>query len=150
MKSDAHFVVPSDKYVNAQRGNNPFGVVENATLTTTNGSKKGNNLDSGYSAGYTNTVFEPIDEFKGDIARMYFYFVTRYEDNLTSYSYDMFDGSSNKSFDDTFLNILYTWHLQDPVSSREIDRNNAIYTRQNNRNPFIKIIQFRFLLEYVI
>ena len=150
MRNDAHFVVPTDKYVNAQRDNFPFGVVGNATLTTSNGSKKGNNLNSGYSAGYTNTVFEPIDEFKGDIARMYFYFVTRYEDSMTSFDqYDMFDGSSDKCFDDTFLNILYTWHTNDPVSQREIDRNNNIdgigaTTRQRNRNPYIDHPEFVF------
>ena len=137
MYSDAHFVVPSDKYVNAQRGNFPFGRVNSATNTYSNGSKRGNNLNSGYSAGYTNTVFEPIDEFKGDIARMYFYFITRYEDQVSGWSYDMFNGTSNQVLSNTFLNILLTWHLNDPVSQREIDRNNAIYTRQNNRNPFI-------------
>jgi len=137
MKNDAHFVIPSDKYVNAQRGDIPFGKVQTANFTSTNGTKRGNNTNSGYSAGYTNTVFEPIDEFKGDIARMYFYFVTRYETSLNGWSYDMFDGSNNKAFNQTFLNILYQWHLQDPVSQRELDRNNAIYNNQNNRNPYI-------------
>lgn len=137
MKNDAHFVVPTDKYVNGVRGNLPFGRVQNADFTSTNGSKKGNNNNAGYSAGYNNDVFEPIDEFKGDIARMYFYFVTRYETSLNGWSYDMFDGSNNKAFNQTFLNILYQWHVQDPVSLRERDRNNAIYNRQNNRNPFI-------------
>ncbi|GAA0729520.1 hypothetical protein GCM10009430_39770 [Aquimarina litoralis] len=136
-RSDAHFVVPSDKFVNGARGSFPFGRVETANLTTTNGSKRGNNLNSGYSAGYTATVFEPIDEFKGDIARMHFYFATRYEDDVASYSYSMFNGTSDQVFDQTFLNILITWHNQDPVSTREMDRNNAIFGRQNNRNPFI-------------
>ena len=86
MYSDAHFVVPSDKYVNAQRGNYPFGVVNTGASfqTYSNGSKRGQNLNSGYSAGYTGTIFEPIDEFKGDIARMYFYFATRYENEVTT------------------------------------------------------------------
>ena len=138
MKNDAHFVVPSDKYVNAQRGNLPFGKVQTANYTSSNGSKRGNNLNSGYSAGYSNDVFEPINEFKGDIARMYYYFVTRYEDGLTGFNtYDMFNGSTNQAFDLTFLNILYTWHIQDPVSQREMDRNDAIFNAQNNRNPFI-------------
>ena len=138
MRGDAHFVVPSDKYVNAQRGNLPFGKVQTANYTSTNGSKRGNNLNSGYSAGYSNDVFEPINEFKGDIARMYFYFVTRYEDGLTGFNpYDMFDGSANQALTQTFLNILYTWHIQDPVSQREIARNDAIFVEQNNRNPFI-------------
>lgn len=87
MRSDAHFVVPSDKYVNAQRGSLPFGIVDTANYTSSNGSKRGNNLNSGYSAGYTNTVFEPIDECKGDIARMFFYFATRYEDNISSFKF---------------------------------------------------------------
>lgn len=138
MRNDAHFVVPSDKFVNAQRGNFPFGVVDTQNWISTNGSKRGNNLNSGYSAGYTNTVFEPIDEFKGDIARMFFYFAVRYEEKLTGFNaYDMFDGTATTVFDQTFFNILYQWHTQDPVSQREIDRNNAIFARQNNRNPFI-------------
>lgn len=146
MFSDAHFVVPSDKYVNAQRGDFPFGKVNNATSTYSNGSKRGSNLNSGYSQGFSGTVFEPIDEFKGDIARMLFYFVTRYEDRLVDFysssnslSKVMFNGTTTQSFSPTFLNILLTWNSQDPVSQREIDRNNAIgvNARQGNRNPFI-------------
>jgi len=138
MKNDAHFVVPSDKKVNGQRGSLPFGVVNTSNWTSTNGSKRGNNLNSGYSAGYTNDVFEPIDEFKGDIARMYFYFAVRYENNITGFnSYDMFDGTADKVFASPFIDILYQWHILDPVSQREIDRNNAIFSEQNNRNPFI-------------
>ncbi|WP_395052516.1 endonuclease [Flavobacterium sp.] len=137
MYSDAHSVVPSDKYVNAQRGNFPYGRVNIATNTYTNGGKKGNNLDSGYSAGYSSTVFEPIDAFKGDIARMILYFATRYENEVGSWTYTMFNGTSNQVFTTTSLNILITWHNNDPVSNREIVRNNAIYNRQGNRNPFI-------------
>ena len=147
MYSDAHFIVPTDKYVNGQRGNFPFSKVENATLTTTNGSKKGSNLNSGYSAGYSGTVFEPIDEFKGDIARMILYFVTRYEGQLSGFynsttqsstqSRIMFNGTEDQALSPTFLNILLTWNAQDPVSQRELDRNNAIYVRQRNRNPYI-------------
>ncbi|HQW68922.1 MAG TPA: endonuclease [Flavobacterium sp.] len=146
MFSDAHFVVPSDKYVNAQRGDFPFGKVNNATSTYSNGSKRGSNLNSGYSQGFSGTVFEPIDEFKGDIARMLFYFATRYEDRLVDFyatsnslSKVMFDGSTGQSFSPTFLNILLTWNEQDGVSQREIDRNNAIgvNARQGNRNPYI-------------
>ncbi len=137
MYSDAHFVVPSDKYVNAQRGDLPFGVVATPTNTYSNGTKKGNNLNSGYSAGYSSAVFEPINEFKGDIARMLLYFGTRYETQVTGFTFSMFNGTSDQVYTNTFLNILLKWHLQDPVSQREIDRNNAIYSRQNNRNPYI-------------
>lgn len=137
MYSDAHFVVPSDKHVNGVRNNFPFGKVNTASYTSTNGSKLGSNLNSGYSAGYSGTVFEPIDEFKGDIARMLLYFATRYENFVAGYSYAMFNGTSTQVFTDAFKNILLTWNAQDPVSAREIARNNAVYARQSNRNPYI-------------
>jgi endonuclease I len=133
MVSDAHFITPTDGKVNGQRSNYPHGTVSTATWTSLNGGK----LGSSSVAGYTGTVFEPINEFKGDIARMYFYFATRYENTVSTYSYPMFDGSSNKVFTTAFLNTLLAWNAQDPVSAREIARNNAIYTRQNNRNPYI-------------
>lgn len=137
MYSDAHFVLPSDKHVNAQRGDLPFGVVGTANWTSINGTKRGSNLNSGYSAGYTGVVFEPIDEFKGDIARCILYFGTRYEDVVAGYSFPMFNNTSDQVFSQPFLNILLTWNAQDPVSQREINRNNAVYARQNNRNPYI-------------
>lgn len=137
MYSDAHFVVPSDKYVNAQRGDLPFSKVNVANNTYSNGGKRGSNLNSGYSSGYNGTVFEPINEFKGDIARMILYFATRYEDQVAGWTYTMFNGTSTQVFTNQSLNVLLTWNAQDPVSQREIDRNNAIYARQNNRNPFI-------------
>ncbi len=155
MYSDAHFVLPTDGKVNGWRDDHPYGLVAstsnpcNAGATNTpcytmNGSKLGNNINSGYASGYSQKVFEPVNEFKGDIARNLLYFVTRYEDQLTGFYSSttseakvMFDGTSDHSYSSTFINILLTWHIQDPVSAREIERNNAIYARQNNRNPFI-------------
>ncbi|RYJ51640.1 T9SS type A sorting domain-containing protein [Flavobacterium petrolei] len=133
MVSDAHFITPTDGKVNGQRSNYPHGPVTTATWTSLNGSKLGSSTTSGYSG----PIFEPINEFKGDIARMYFYFATRYENTVAGYSYAMFNGTSNQVFTTAFLNLLITWHNQDPVSSREIARNNAIYAIQNNRNPYI-------------
>ena len=133
MVSDAHSITPTDGKVNGLRSAFPHGIVASASKTTLNGSKLGSSGVSGYSG----TVFEPIDEFKGDIARMYLYFATRYQNTVSGYSYDMFDGSSDQVFTTAFLNMLLTWHAQDPVNAREIARNNAIYARQNNRNPFI-------------
>ncbi len=133
MKSDAHFVVPTDGYVNNRRSSYAFGEVSNPTWTSTNGSKLGPNS----TQGYTGTVFEPIDEFKGDIARMLFYFATRYEDQVSGWSHAMLNGSSDQVFSNWFLDILLSWHYNDPVSQREIDRNNAVYNFQHNRNPYI-------------
>jgi endonuclease I len=134
MVSDAHHIPPVDGKVNGIRSNYPHGKVATASITTKNGSKLGTSAVS----GYTGTVFEPINEFKGDIARMYFYFATRYENTVSGYTgFAMFNGTSNQVFKSGFLAMLKTWHNQDPVSAREIARNNAIYLRQGNRNPFI-------------
>lgn len=137
MYSDAHFVLPTDGKVNGVRDNFPYGKVNTATWTSTNGSKLGSNSNSGYAAGYVGTVFEPLDEFKGDIARCLLYFATRYEDQIPTWTYAMFNGTSTQVFTNTFINILVTWNNLDPVSPYEIAKNNAVYTFQGNRNPFI-------------
>ncbi len=137
MVSDANFITPTDGKVNGERSNYPHGKVGNASIITANGSKLGSALNSGYAAGFTGTVFEPIDEFKGDIARMYLYFATRYENVVAGYNYPAFNGTSNQVFTNAYLNILLTWNAQDPVSPREVARNNAIFARQGNRNPYI-------------
>lgn len=134
MVSDIHFIRATDGKVNGMRSNYPFGKVGTATFTSKNGSKLGNSVSSGYSG----TVFEPIDEFKGDVARMIFYFVTRYQSKLSTFSSGNMLGSSTFPGLQTWeLNVLLAWHNQDPVSQAEINRNNASYTFQGNRNPFI-------------
>lgn len=134
MVSDIHFIRATDGKVNGMRSNYPFGKVGSATFTSKNGSK----LGSSSSSGYAGTVFEPIDEFKGDVARMIFYFVTRYQSKLSSFSSGNMLGSSPFPGLQTWeLNVLLAWHNQDPVSATEIARNNASYSYQGNRNPFI-------------
>lgn len=134
MKNDIHFIRATDGKVNGMRSNYPFGKVGSASFTSQNGSKLGSSTSSGFSG----TVFEPIDEFKGDVARMVFYFVTRYQSKLSTFSTGNMIGSSAFPGLQTWeLNVLLAWHNQDPVSQAEINRNNASYTFQGNRNPFI-------------
>lgn len=135
MKNDIHHVIPSDGYANGQRGSLPFGNVGSATWTSLNGSKKGSSSVSGYSG----TVFEPIDEFKGDIARAVLYFTVRYENNMDNYGgFDMFNGTENQALEPWAIALLLDWHYNvDPVDQREIDRNNASYDFQGNANPFV-------------
>ncbi len=133
MHNDYHHLLPTDGYVNGRRSNWPYGEVGSATWTSKNGSK----LGSSKLNGYNGTVFEPINEFKGDIARIYFYFATRYQSQITGFNYAMYDGSTFKVFAEPFLSMLLRWHQQDPVSQKEIDRNKAVYTYQGNRNPYI-------------
>lgn len=134
MKNDIHFIRATDGKVNGERSNYPFGVVGNASFTSLNGSKVGTSVSQGYSG----PVFEPIDAFKGDVARMIFYFVTRYETQLSGFSSgNILGGSAFPGLQTWELNQLLMWHAADPVSPEEIARNNASFTFQQNRNPFI-------------
>ena len=134
MVSDIHFIRATDGWVNNKRSNYPFGKVASTSFTSLNQSKLGTSA----SPGYSGTVFEPIDAFKGDVARMIFYFVTRYENQLGGFtSGDMLGGSPFPGLQAWELNQLLAWSAADPVSPVEIARNNASYTYQGNRNPFI-------------
>ena len=137
--------VPTAGYVNNRRSSFPHGKVGSASWTSSNGSKLGS---SDASTGYSGTVFEPIDEFKGDFARMYFYVATRYESKIGGWANngsagEILAGNSYPAYKAWFYNLMLKWNAQDPVSQKEIDRNNAIYTNfQHNRNPFIDHPEF--------
>ena len=131
MVSDAHHVLPTDGKVNGMRSSYPHGAVSSATWTSQNGSK----LGSGTSAsGYTGTVFEPINAYKGDTARIYFYFCVRYYNNSAIQAWESMNTGAK----------LKTGHrrstasgLRLTVSAKEVARNNGVYLHQKNRNPFV-------------
>ncbi len=139
--TDLHQVVPTDGYVNNTRQAYIFGEVKTASKTYSN-AKFGT---GGYGSYQSYTVFEPADEYKGDFARIYFYMVTRYQTNLSSWysSYSstdvskVIDGSTYPAFQTWYLEMLLAWAKADPVDSRETARNDAVYAIQANRNPFI-------------
>ncbi len=139
MYTDLFHLMPADKYINNQRGNYAFGVVTTGT-TFNNGSQLGTNT---YSGGPSATVYEPADDYKGDLARAYFYMATRYEDVIAGWEANdangdfMLDGSAFPCFETWTVNMLLEWHNADPVDQKELSRNDAVYTLQGNRNPFI-------------
>ncbi|MCU0421298.1 MAG: endonuclease [Bacteroidia bacterium] len=138
MVSDLHHLMASDGKVNGIRSNFPFGSVNSPTTTTLYGGKLGPSV----TAGYTATVFEPHNEYKGDIARAFFYMATRYENLVSSWqnngnANEVLAGNAYPVYDNWYVNLLISWHNQDPVSDKEIKRNNAIDAIQNNRNPFV-------------
>ena len=131
-RTDLHHIFATDGYVNNRRSNYAFGEVGSASWTSQNGSK----LGSCKTPGFSGTVFEPIDAYKGDFARAIMYMSVRY------YGEDSGWGSSdmtNKSVIKPWaIAMLLRWNELDPVSQKEIDRNNAIYNDyQHNRNPFV-------------
>lgn len=133
MNSDIMHIYPTDKEVNARRSNYPYGEVTAPTWTSLNGSKLGPNSFPGFSG----TVFEPINEYKGDFARAQFYMVTAYEAGAASWPGPILSGNTYPALSNWYITMLFNWHLADPVSQKEIDRNNAVYVIQGNRNPYI-------------
>ncbi|MDR1984758.1 MAG: endonuclease [Prevotellaceae bacterium] len=141
MYTDLFHLYPVDGYVNSQRSNYPYGNVQNVYYTSSNGSKVGSPNTANFSE--SSRVFEPIDEYKGDFARTYFYMATCYEDKIAGWrgnnaaTRDILDGTSYPGFKSWYIDLLIEWHKADPVSEKEINRNNAAYQHQGNRNPYI-------------
>ncbi len=139
--ADLHHLFPTDMDVNSLRGNYPFGVVASASTVTMNGSKLGSSAIT--FGSYSGPVFEPIDAYKGDFARATLYMVTRYQaeqpswESLQSTGDVVMDGTTWPSIEIDYLRMLIQWHNADPVSAKEIERNNEVFGYQNNRNPFV-------------
>jgi endonuclease I len=140
MYSDLFHIYPTDGYVNNRRDNYAYAKVGSASWTAQNGSK----LGSCATPGFSGTVFEPIDGYKGDFARSYFYMSTRYYTEDSGWpGGDETTGSQLKAW---AMAMMLQWNVLDPVSTKETDRNNAIYQIQNNRNPFIDHPEYAALI----
>ncbi len=142
MFTDLTMLIPTDGYVNQRRSNNPYGVCAGG-MTYVNeemGVSMRGKLGTSTYNGYTATVFEPDDEYKGDFARIYFYMVTCYKSEVSQWpGSGQLDYTTNnyKAFSTWSMKLLMEWHRADPVSTKEIKRNEAVYRLQGNRNPFI-------------
>lgn len=140
MNTDVFHIYPTDIFVNSKRGNHPYGVCAGGTTWSNGNDKAKGRLGTCTYPGYSGTVFEPDDEYKGDLARSYFYMVTCYKNELPSWPGSPqlnYSANKYKAFSTWTINMLMEWTRQDPVSEKEIKRNEAIYGIQGNRNPFI-------------
>lgn len=152
MKSDAFHVYPTDGKVNNQRSNYMFG--ECSGGVSLNSDALGRLGSSTFTeVSYSGKVFEPDDEYKGDFARTYFYMATRYASKCSSWGNHF--GSANSGLTNYSVALFLKWHREDPVSEKELIRNEAIYGnptynstgyKQGNRNPFI---DYPCLAEYI-
>lgn len=131
--TDLNHLYPSDADANLAKNNYPLGEVSTASFN--NGCTKVGTPLAGQGGGCS-TVFEPDDEYKGDFARTYFYMATCYQDYTWKYTY-MVSNSSWLTLNQWSINLLLKWSREDPVSDKEVARNDAVYKIQNNRNPFI-------------
>ena len=142
---DLNHLYPSDMYANSAKSNYPLGVVDKTkTPKFSNGVTTVGTPVAGQGGGCA-YVFEPDDEYKGDFARTYFYMVTCYQ-NLTFKTLYMVVNGAYPTLNSWSRDLLLKWNAQDPVSQKEIDRNEKVWGYQNNRNPFI---DFPELAEYI-
>lgn len=132
--NDAHHLVAAERVMNSIKNNRFFEDCHDGD--------DDNIVDRGYGNFTCNLwSFEPRDEVKGDIARMIFYMVVRYEDA----SFDLEVINDPEQYRDTNLpyygdiDDLLRWHILDPVSEDEVRRNDIIFSYQGNRNPFIDL-----------
>lgn len=134
MYSDIVHVIPAEGYVNNKRSNYPYGENNGEWYMSEEGFSK---MGVCTYSDYTGRCFEPDDEYKGDLARIYFYMATCYEPLIATWTSDMLGGTSYQPFSSWALPMLMKWSEEDPVSRKETDRNAAIWRLQGNRNPFV-------------
>lgn len=160
---DCYHLNPSNSTANSSRSNYPLGVPVKEFKSNTGSLKVGKIHHDSLNVDFY--VFEPKDEYKGDFARAYFYMATCYghwsngtiDPVLSQYNGWRLDnkdvGSMFAMQNDNYLEfqpweqeVLITWHRQDPVSIKEIRRQDAVSNFQHNRNPFI---DYPYLAEYI-
>ena len=140
MKSDIVHVVPTDAKINNMRSAYVLAEVGNVEKQSANGYSK---LGSCKTPGYSGKVFEPNDEVKGDIARIYFYMATCYQDRATTFTNGTgqyvfnAEGTAYQPLQPWVLSMMMRWSEIDPVDSIEQARNDSVFVVQGNRNPFV-------------
>jgi endonuclease I len=138
---DLHHLNPSDQTANSKKSNYPLG--ELTSVSWNNGVAY---VGKAVIDGKSENAFEPCDEYKGDFARTYMYMFTCYQNFKWRYTWMNYEQSSYPTLKPWAVEMLLQWHKQDPVSDKEIARNNAVYDIQGNRNPYIDYPQ---LADYV-
>lgn len=143
--TDLNHLYPSEAKANQAKSNWPLGTVNTMSeLKFDNGLTKVGYPVNG-QGGNAQFVFEPADEYKGDFARTYFYMATCYQDLTWKYTW-MVQDNVYPTLSTWAVKLLLEWHRMDPVSQKERDRNDVVYSYQNNRNPFIDLPE---LAEYI-
>lgn len=157
--SDLHHIRPVEYTLNSARNNTPYGIVSKHDATTmkrTTAASDGTHESS--FGGYleSDICYEPIDNVKGDVARILMYLYVHYS------SFEIIGGTKNDPIHPEFFgsldinsivhtssgktkdawDLLITWSEEDPVSEQERYRNEGVYSIQGNRNPFIDHPEF--------
>ena len=157
--NDIFHVLPTDGKINGVRSNYEYGVVNGGT--NWNGNKYGSAgswatdkktiaTSANESVKGSGNVFEPKSQYKGDWARGILGILVKWQQSNLTTSNNFFSGTYTPSgyygLTKKAVVLLMKWHREDPVSKKEIDRNNGIQQTQGNRNPFI---DYPYLAEYI-
>ena len=140
---DLFNLMPCEVNINSSKSNYAMGKVTN--VKTNNGCTK---VGTGTTnAGTTKSLWEPADRWKGDFARDYFYMVTAYSDfSWTGEGLTMLEKNQWPTMQKWAYTLLLQWAKDDPVDEIELKRNDAVYSIQGNRNPFV---DYPNLAEYI-
>lgn len=127
--ADLHHIRPSESNVNSTRGSKLYGYA--------NGGKTVTGSVSGDVGGSYGTYYEPLDNVKGDVARICLYVYVRWgsewgADSIT----EVFQS----------VDVLLEWCEMDPVDTWEMGRNEVVQNIQGNRNVFIDYPEYAWLL----
>ena len=138
---DLHHLNPSDQNANSRKSNYPLGELTSVSWDNGVTFVGKANID-----GSSQNAYEPCDEYKGDFARTFMYMFTCYQDLTWEYTWMNYENSTYPTLKPWAVELLLKWHKQDPVSEKEVNRNNAVHAVQGNRNPYIDYPQ---LADYV-
>lgn len=134
--ADVHHIRPTIEKINSDRGNKKFGEVSHSSSTEY--------LYSGTLAAYTSgDVWEPLDDVKGDTARIIMYMYMHYSNEISANSKEEYAGALrvtnviSASSNQTAWNLMMKWSALDPVDPFEANRNKEAYNITGIRNPFI-------------
>lgn len=153
--TDLHMLMVSEIQYNAARGNLPFGNCTSSCTEYPTQAYAGQGGGSGSFPGNSNwsngQVWQVWRKLKGNVARAMFYMDLRYEggthgvtavaepDLRLTDTMSLVTGSSGNASVAYMgaLSVLLQWHAEDPVDEAERLRNDAVYSYQGNRNPFV-------------
>ena len=130
---DLHCIVPCTSATHDAIADYPPDIV-----TTTNAGNNALKVGLAIIDGIATNAYEPTDSVKGDVARMIMYAVTCYSGyKWQGRALNIINGGAYPTLNRHGITLLLEWHRADAVSQREKKRNDAIYSFQGNRNPFI-------------
>lgn len=136
---DLFNLMPSDENANSSKSNYGMGVVTKASYD--NDCIKVGDGSEGFK------VWQPSTEWQGDFSRGYMYMATAYQNlSWTGEGLNSLEKGDYPTLKPWASKLYIKWCKEDPVSKTEIDRNEAVYKIQGNRNPFI---DFPNLMEYI-